>query len=301
MNTTTHLLPEEFVRHASLRGGIFTSEMSRKLGLSETELRNAVAKKACHRIRPGLYSLEPELDVRALAWAGLHIAGPESSLGGDIAAHIRGEGPEPEVIDVYTGYRRLKSRGEWQFHPGEPDGSDSSEAIAEMLRRLASIDGNITDEARELSELVLRLVEREALLDLAEQERLPGHSVLTTRFLARVALPHELTSPRWAASGKPGIAVGTWDERRLRLFVDFTPKIRNYWNRPSQHLNMAEEFMEVRTTWDEFDATPCRVARLLFHALQPHHSITGGTCEGCRMHDLNARPHNPFPRYRENW
>lgn len=301
MNTTTNLLPEEFVRHASLRGGIFTSEMSRKLGLSETELRNALTQKACHRVRPGLYSLDTELDVRALAWAGLHIAGPESSLGGDIAAHIRGQGPAPDVIDIYTGYRRLKSRGEWKFHPGEPDDADSPEAIAEMLRRLASIEGNVADEARELSEQVLRLLEREALLDLAEHDRLPNHSILTTRFLQRVALPHELTSPRWSASGRPGIAVGTWDARRLRLFVDFTPRRSNFWDRPSRYLNMAEEFMEVRTTWDELDSAPCHVARLLFHALQPHHSVAGGTCEGCRMHDFNSRPHDGFPRSIEEW
>lgn len=256
------ILPEPLVNHANLRGGVFTSADAGRFGLYE--FAGAMAADECFRIRPGLYCLEPELDAAARVWAGLLIAGAGATLGREAAAWVRGQGPEPEVIDVWCGPRSLKDRGPWRFHKGEPADVQSREAVNEAFGKLLVTGSMDTKLAQKLAGRSLRLQDRERFLELCTATTSEGRSVFEATFNRDVMLAHGLPLLDWnpladsqhvVAAGLFGVDVnlhfdGSLPQRNLKPYTS--------WGRSEYRRDDPDEPQLI--SWPDVLEAPCLVA-----------------------------------------
>lgn len=209
--TDYKVLPPPLVTHAGLRGGVFTNSDATRFGLRG--FTAALRSGECFRVHPGLYSLHPELDVAGRIWAGLKLGGPAATLGLGAAAWVRGQGPEPDVIDVWCGRRNLKDRGPWRFHSGEPDEVQSCEAVDEAFGRFLLSPTADAGLARKLAGRALRLRDRERFLELCTAPRAEGRSAFETALNRDVLLAHGLPLLEWAP-----LPDGTQHSVRAALF-----------------------------------------------------------------------------------
>lgn len=196
------ILPDPLVRFALLRGGVFTNTEAHRFGIHE--FAAATAAGECFRVRPGIYSLEAELDAAARVWAGLKLAAPDATLGLGAAAWVRGQGPEPQEVDIWCGSRNLKDRGPWRFHKGDPDEVQSCEAVNEAYGALLVARSPDLGLARRLGSRALRLTDRERFLEMCTTEVSEGRSLFETVFNRDVALAHGLPVLDWEpTAGEP--------------------------------------------------------------------------------------------------
>ncbi|MCC2592210.1 hypothetical protein LKO27_02075 [Tessaracoccus sp. OS52] len=273
MTTNYEILPQGLVSHARLRGGVFTSAHAQKFGIQQ--FSGAIARGECHRQRPGLYSLAAELDTAGKVWAGLLIAGPSAALGLAAAAWVRGQGPEPEFIDVWTGYRKLSDRGPWRFHPGSPEDTQSTDAVNDAFGRLLVSPAPDTSLAQKLAGRALRLQDRERFLWLCEEgSAADGISAFESRLNRDVLLPHGLPFLDWEnfPDGKPH------DVQALLRGVDVNIRFdgsiprednRHQWLRSlSSSEDPADPGKPLVLSWGDVVDLPCRVAGLLARRLR---------------------------------
>lgn len=262
--TDYKILPAPLVTHAGLRGGVFTTADAHRFGLHE--FAAAMDSRECFRLRPGLYSLQPELDAAGRVWAGLKIAGPSATLGLAAAAWVRGQGPEPDVIDVWCGHRTLKNRGPWRFHRGDPDEVQSSEAVNEAFGKLLVAPTVDVPLAQKLAGRALRLQDRERFLELCTTRTAEGRSVFETTFNRDVMLAHGLPLLEWHPLPEGGTHAlsATLFGVDVNLHLDASlphPMLRPAyaWGGPYRDTNDEPDEPQV-ISWPDVTEDPCLVA-----------------------------------------
>lgn len=275
MTHPTSSLPEQFLQHVRHRGRVFTTAGALARGVPDSSIRRALREGECHRHGQGLYSLDAAMDLRSQIWAGLLIAGPRATLGGGTAVFVRGDGPEPATIDIWTGHRSLTDRGPWRFHRGTspdlpPEGDERSD---EALARLATTRGDVTSPALDAAQRQLSLAQRERFLDVAEEQVPGGQCFLEARFASEVARPHGLVEPRWS----PVVdSTGPVLEARLlggavHIVLDPRREVMPRWGRNGYAAGFVDEYRsEVSVTfrWDDIALRSCLTASRLHQVLR---------------------------------
>lgn len=260
--TDYQILPAPLVTHAGLRGRVFTSNDAGRFGIHE--FGPALAAEECFRIRPGLYSLEPELDAAGRVWAGLLIAGDGAALGREAAEWVRGQGPEPEVVDVWCGTRNLKDRGPWRFHKGEPEDVQSREAINETFGKLLVSRELDTKLAQKLAGRSLRLADRERFLRLCVDPPSEGRSVFEATFNRDVMLAHGLPLLDWTPlEDSPHVVAATLFGVDVNLHLNASLPHRNlnpYYSWDRHNRNNDDPDQPQLLSWSDVVEDPCLVA-----------------------------------------
>lgn len=269
MTTKHEILPAGLVEHARRRGGVFTTTVAEGT-FGVRGFRDAIERNECHRIRPGLYSLTPELDTNAKVWAGLQMGGSAATLGLAAADWVRGQGPEPEFIDVWVGARNLADRGPWRFHSGIPDDLQSSQAVNEAFGRLLVTRDPDKDLALKLAGRALKLEDRERFLWLCEDgNATDGQSAFETRLNNEVLLPHGLPILEWESvpDGKPhevrallaGMTVGIQFDGSLPRENGYLFSPPGY-SRFSPNADATDTSAPLVLGWSDIEDRACRTA-----------------------------------------
>lgn len=296
---TNQTLPEDFVRYARLRGGVFTSSDARAHNVFSPQITAAVRSEQAHRVTPGLYSLSPTLDTTGQLWAGLLHAGPDSALGGASAAYARGEGPVPEIIDIWTGRRTLKDRLNWSLHPGCPTEQDDPHDVDQVFGLLASSRDVDPVDIVERAQRLLALTDRNRMLSLLDPPAVEGLSAAESLFLRNVELRHGLPRPEWhtTPTDQGQHLVARYPRHDVAVVIDAgnVERAVSRWNDTGSHrVSYAGADIVLHLTWRDITQRACRtgykVAELLWRSgwmgIFPE-------CDGCSPHPF-APPTAPI-------
>ncbi len=282
------------LQRAELQSGIFTKRQLISARSSDSVLARAISDGACHRVEPGLFSLQPLLTARAKLWAGLLLGGPEARLGGDATRFALSKGPPPETIDIWTGRSSRRDRGCWRFHTGYPppdpdtDGDEPENALGILLTTRALNPGQISQHA----ERQLDLQTRQLMLNLVDETCTEGSSVLESRWCSHVEGPHGLPHVTWTRlNGSGQRIVGVFDLADVRITLQpCRPSVRggSMWQRWEADVskNPASirlgDLITVSLHWNDVLEQPCEVAEEVSEALTEAGSRhVALACSGC--------------------
>lgn len=215
MKPTTQI-PQPLLRLAGDQAGVITRRQALDGGLTTDGVRGLLDRGTWIRIARGVYSTCPT-GWEQLAWAGLLIGGPGSSVGGEAAAYLVGISPRPSRIDIWAPadahYRRHPATGTawpWAFHRGtrarigNPPHSSVEETVLDLCS-LATADGISALLGKALSDRkttpqrltaaldrATRLPNRRAVAECLAVVTTGAQSALETRYLRDVERPHGL-------------------------------------------------------------------------------------------------------------
>lgn len=206
-------VPQPLRRLAGSQSGVLSRKQAIGGGLSSESVTCLVRRREWIPVARGIYSTRP-VGWEQLAWAGLLIAGPGSTLGGWAAAHLIGLAPPPRVIDVwapsFTNRRVRRAPNPWDFHRGtraqigNPPHSSAEETLLDLCSAatpdgISALLGKALSDHKTTPDRLLaaldrapRLRNRGAVAECLTVVSTGAQSALEARYLKDVERPHGL-------------------------------------------------------------------------------------------------------------
>lgn len=285
-------IPQAVLWLAEEQEGVLTRRQVMDAGVSRDGVKGLVASGDLRPISPGVYSIR-DVGWDQLVRAGLLIAGPGSTIGGQASAHLIGIASRPALIDVWapgaSSYRNRKGPHPWVFHRGarsqigNPPHETVEETVLDLCARespdgISSWVGQALGAHRTMPDRLLGALaasgntrNRRLIAEYIEATGPGTHSPLEARYLRDVERAHGLPSGRRQLSVSGGTRSDVaYEEYHTIVELD---GVAWHWGinqnrdslRDAEHLSMG--WVTMRFGWVDVVSRPCRIAALVADVL----------------------------------